>query len=138
MSEIAEPETPAEPPAQPSIRRERPETVTIAAVLWWITLAMSVAATLVMAAANPQLSDLAWGTFIASIVMGAVVFHMFNGGRWARIILAVLIAVGTAFELLAAPLNWSGFLITALEITATILTFTASANEWFQPRGANR
>ena len=144
MSDIhADP--PIEHPAQPLTPRKRPTTVTTAAALWWLSLGITAVLGLTMANANPQLASLGAIFFtgiVVVVVLAAVVFHMFIGRRWARTLLAVLIAGGTMIELLAGTtLDWSGILLTTLEVGATVLTYTATANVWFTratPTGPGR
>jgi hypothetical protein len=123
--------------------RARPHSVTFAAGLLWLGVAL-VALTTIMALLVTSVAALSVAVFAVPLVvlgvLGAVAHNISRGRHWARIALLVIVALSVPGVLLnvRATLEYAVFttalsvFVFALQIVALFLVFTGDGARWFR------
>jgi hypothetical protein len=122
---------------------ERPQRVTTAVLLLKLALALGALAASVhiIRAVSGTAMVIALTIVIAFFAVGfLLVWRISLGNNWARILLLILVVIGTPLSVpgyvrdLKHSLTWPALslLISLLQIIATALLFTGSGNGWFR------
>jgi hypothetical protein len=122
---------------------QRPQRVSTAVLLLKLALALGAATAsvhIIRAVSGPAMM-IALALVIAFFAVGfLLVWRISLGNNWARILLLILVIIGTPFSLpgyirdLKHGLAWPtvSILISLLQLIGTSLLFTGSANAWFR------
>ena len=122
---------------------QRPQRVATAVVLLKIALGLGIltAATHIIRALSGTTMVIALAIIIAFFAVAfLLVWRISRGNNWARILLLILVVVGTPFSIpgyirdLKHSLAWPAvsLLISLLQLIGASLLFTGSANAWFR------
>jgi uncharacterized membrane protein len=122
---------------------ERPQRVTTAVLLLKLALALGILAASVhiIRAVSGTAMMIALAIVIAFFAVGfLLVWRISLGNNWARILLLILVVIGTPLSVpgyirdLKHGLAWPtlSILISLLQIIGTSLLFTGRANAWFR------
>ena len=122
---------------------QRPQQVSLAVLLLKAALALgalTAAVHIIRAVSGPSMM-IALAIVIAFFAVGfLLVWRISKGNNWARILLMILVVVGTPFSIpgyirdLKHGLAWPtvSILISLLQLVGTSLLFIGSANAWFR------
>ena len=130
-------------PTLSEVNSQRPQPVSTALLLLKLALALGVATASVhvIRAVSGTAMMIALALVIAFFAVSfLLVWRISLGNNWARILLLILVIIGTPFSIpgyirdLKHGLAWPtvSILISLLQLIGTSLLFTASANAWFR------